>query len=330
MSGKNETAPNGGPTKATTQDDSSTKSVSVESVLPYLNGVKPIKDGYMALCPFHGDTNASMKIWSNGGFKCFGCNEHGSLYHLARHLGVAVEKEGQKDTLKSFIPYLSKRLGINTLDVEKVAPRLNIRAKDGALTFPIVSPSDEFIAYVTHKPGDNVKYRLPEGVNPKGNLYGLDLALHVIKLNRLEEGIKGIRGNILLTEGCFDALGCLAHGIPAAAIMGGLNASEEAITEIYKGLFNAGFDRVVLCFDSDNAGRKFTLDYMRYFLSRPQIWTDVILLPEGFKDVNEGLQEEGPAFFEKLAPLPPIEAFLILEGIEEEIERGGLKGITRL
>ena len=163
MTEKNETAQNGGPTKATSQSDSSI----LEKVLPYLEGVKPAKDGYMALCPFHNDTNASMKIWSNGGFKCFGCNEHGSIYHLARHLGVAVEKEGQKDALKSFIPYLSKRLGINTLDVSKVAPRLNIRGKNGGLDFSIVSPSDEFIAYVAHKPGDSVKYRQPEGANLK-------------------------------------------------------------------------------------------------------------------------------------------------------------------
>lgn len=319
MRGKNETAHDGGPTNATTQSDSSI----LDKVLSCLKGVKKTKDGYMALCPFHDDHNPSLMVFENGGFYCYGCDARGSIKHLARHLGIVVESDGQKDALKSFLPYLSKRLGINTRDVEKVAPRLNIRAKNGALTFDVVTAKDEYIGSVRHKPGDSrAKYELPAGVSMKGQLFGLDLALNAIKINRIKGIEKGLESNVLLTEGYFDALGFLAHDIPAAAIMGGLNSSEESIRKIYKTLFDSGFDRVVLCFDSDNTGQKFTLDYLRYFLSRPEIWTNVISLPDGFKDINEGLQQDGPAFFEKLTLLPPVDSFLILENIEKEIEKG--------
>jgi hypothetical protein len=326
---KNETAPNGGPIQNETHNkDLNTPDVTLDTVLSSLSEVKKVKGGYTALCPFHDDHNPSLMVFENGGFYCRACQEKGTLYYLARHLGIAgASDKAQKHSLNAFREYLSKRLGIDPQDVEKVAPRLNIRAKNNALAFSIVSPSGGFIAYVTHKPGDNVKYRLPEGANLKGNLYGLDVALNAIKINYLEESIKGIKGNILLCEGYFDALGCLAHGIPAAATMGGLNGSEEAIRKIYSNLLEAGISRVVLCFDSDNAGRKFTLDYMKYFLSRPGIWTDVILLPEEYKDINEGLQQEGEAYFTKLElyKLEPVHAFIELERLEEEIEKGGFE-----
>jgi len=325
---KNETAPNGGPTKETHNKDLNTPDVTLDGILSSLSEVKKVKGGYTALCPFHDDHNPSLMIFENGGFYCRACQEKGTLYYLARHLGIAdASDKAQKYSLNAFREYLSKRLGIDPQDVEKVAPRLNIRTKNGVLAFSIVSPSDEFITYVTHKPSDNVKYRLPEGVNLKGNLYGLDLALNAIKINYLEESIKGIKGNILLCEGYFDALGCLAHGIPAAATMGGLNGSEEAIKKVYSNLSEAGISRVVLCFDSDAPGRKFTLDYMKYFLSRPGIWTDVILLSEEYKDINEGLQQEGKAYFTKLElfKLEPVHAFIELERLEEEIEKGGFE-----
>jgi len=65
---------------------------------------------------------------------------------------------------------------------------------------------------------------------------------------------------------------------------------------------------------------------MKHFLSRAAIWTDVIVLEE-YKDINEGLQKEGIAFFEKLESYKtdPIEAFIELEGIEGEIEKGGFE-----
>ena len=336
---KNEAAPLGGPARNVKPDlsNSSTSDALLESVLSSLSGVKKVKDGHIALCPFHADHNPSLMVFDNGGFYCRACKERGTLYRLAKHLGIETgnDKE-EKHSLNAFREYLSKRLGIETLDVEKVASRLDIRANGRGLSFVLAMPPSRFIGFVNHNPGDKeVKYRLPsreylqQNANLddlKGTIFGLDLALNVVKVNHLEERIKGIQGNILLTEGFFDALGCLAHGIPAAAIMGGLNGSEEGIRRVYNALFDAGISRVVLCFDNDSAGRKFTVDYMKHFLSRAAIWTDVIVLEE-YKDINEGLQKEGIAFFEKLESYKtdPIEAFIELEGIEGEIEKGGFE-----
>jgi len=152
---KNETAPNGGPIQNETHNkDLNTPDVTLDTVLSSLSEVKKVKGGYTALCPFHDDHNPSLMVFENGGFYCRACQEKGTLYYLARHLGIAdASDKAQKHSLNAFREYLSKRLGIDPQDVEKVAPRLNIRAKNNALAFYIVSPSGGFISYVTHKPG---------------------------------------------------------------------------------------------------------------------------------------------------------------------------------
>ena len=337
---KNETAPNGGPIQNETHNkDLNTPDVTLDGILSSLSEVKKVKGGYTALCPFHDDHNPSLMVFENGGFYCRACQEKGTLYYLARHLGIAdASDKAQKYSLNAFREYLSKRLGIDPQDVEKVASRLNIRAKNNELHLLLTMPPNKLVGHITHDPKDKkAKYRLPSkqyldrvGITDlKGTLYGLDLALNAYKVNKLDERIKGLASSILLTEGIFDALGCLAQQetIAAAATMGGLNGSEEAIRKVYSNLLEAGISRVVLCFDSDSSGRKFTLDYMKYFLSRPGIWTDVILLPEEYKDINEGLQQEGKAYFTKLElyKLEPVHAFIELERLEEEIEKGGFE-----
>lgn len=336
MSEKRETAPNGGPAKEKASIDSSTSSTLLDKIRSSLSQVKAVSGGFTAICPFHVDHNPSLMIFENGGFYCRACGERGSHFRLAERLEIetGIEKT-KKEALDPFGEYLSKRLGVEPSEVEKVASQLNIKAKNGKLSFMIAMPSSRFIGYVTHKPGGDPKYLAPsreylqkwaEIDSLKGVLFGLDLALNSKMINRVEEIEPSIKSNLFLVEGYFNALGLLAHGYPAAATMGGVNDSEEAIRKVYKNLFEAGISRVVLCFDNDERGRKYTLDYMKYFSSRPEILTDVILL-ENYKDINDGLQKEGTDFFTKLQlyKLEPVHAFIKLERLEEGIEKGGFE-----
>lgn len=336
MSEKNETAPGGGPTKETVSIDSSTSKVILNKILASLSNVKKVKGGYTALCPFHDDHNPSLMVFDDYGFCCLAshCGEKGTHYRLAEKLGIETGAERwQEQSLNAFRDHLSKRLAIDPLDVDKIASRLNIRVKNDRPAFSLASPSGQLIGYAVDTQGGDPRYLLPNREqlkkyanldDLKGTLFGLDLALNIVKANGLDKKIKDIQAHLLLVEGYYDALGCLAHGIPAAATMGGLNGSEEAIEKVYNNLFEAGISHVVLCFDNDDSGYKFTLDYMKYFLSRSLIWTDIFLL-KGHKDINEGLQEEGTDFFTKLRlyKVEHMEAFLKLENIDEEIEKGG-------
>ena len=331
MSEKKETAPNGGPISESSQTNFSTSSVLLDKIRSSLSQVKAVSGGFTAICPFHDDHKPSLMVFENGGFYCRSCKERGNHFRLAEKLGIETEIEkAKKKSLGSFRAYLSKRLGVEPSEVEKVASQLNIRAKNGKLSFMIAMPPSRFIGYATHSPGKDPKYLAPSkeylqkwaGIDTlKGVLFGFDLALNSFAVNSEAEKTPSIKSNLFLVEGYFDALGCLAHRIPAAAIMGAPNDSEEAIRKVYKNLFEAGISHVVLCFDNDDMGRKYTLDYMKYFSSRPEILTDVILLDD-YKDINDGLQAEGKDYFTKLELYSPMEAFIELGAIEKEIEKG--------
>lgn len=331
MSEKKETAPNGGPISESSQTNFSTSSVLLDKIRSSLSQVKTVSGGFTAICPFHDDHKPSLMVFENGGFYCRSCGERGNHFRLAERLGIetGIEK-AKKESLDSFRAYLSKRLGVEPSEVEKVASQLNIRAKNGKLSFMIAMPPSRFIGYATHNPGKDPKYLAPSkeylqkwaGIDTlKGVLFGFDLALNSFAVNSVAEKLPSIKSNLFLVEGYFDALGLLTHGYPAAAIMGAPNDSEEAIRRVYKNLCEAKISHVVLCFDNDEGGRKYTLDYMKYFSSRPEILTDVILL-ENYKDINDGLQAEGKDLFTKLELYSPMEAFIELEAIEKEIEKG--------
>jgi hypothetical protein len=55
--------------------------------VPRLTG-RPIDRGGYAQCPVHGsDTAPSLKVYSDGGWKCYGCGVGGRIYQLAALLG---------------------------------------------------------------------------------------------------------------------------------------------------------------------------------------------------------------------------------------------------
>lgn len=72
----------------------------------YVGSIKKIGKSYMALCPFHPDTNPSMKIDPERGFfYCFGCNAKGRLNDfldkLKKECGVEVDTEDYGNTKRS-------------------------------------------------------------------------------------------------------------------------------------------------------------------------------------------------------------------------------------
>ena len=46
--------------------------------------IKKVSGGYMALCPFHDDSNPSLSIKSDGQFQCFGCSKKGNAISFAK------------------------------------------------------------------------------------------------------------------------------------------------------------------------------------------------------------------------------------------------------
>jgi len=293
-------------------------STMLDKILDHLDRVEKTKEGYTALCPFHDDHNPSLVVFDNGGFYCRACGERGTHRRLAQHFGI-VKGEEEKHIGK-FKDYLKERLQIPDEVFYQKIRQLNIYCDQEYIKLPLISPQNEFLGYIKHKPSG--KYLNPSKAKIKGVLFGLDIALNLYNVQRIEKKAKKeISSSIYLTEGPFDALGMLAQGIPAAAILGSANNNPKLV---YETLLNKGITHVVLAFDNDEQGFEFTRLYMNYFVTRPEIQTDIFLYT-GYKDLNEILQEEGPEEFEEyIKPrlYKPMETFLNLDETIEAIEQG--------
>lgn len=65
--------------------------VCVQDVLPRLHKAKRNGDkGYMALCPYHGDTERSLHVGPGNGYHCYGCGKSGTLRELYKYLGGVI------------------------------------------------------------------------------------------------------------------------------------------------------------------------------------------------------------------------------------------------
>lgn len=89
--------------------------------------------------------------------------------------------------------------------------------------------------------------------------------------------------NLYIAEGCFDALACDQSGFPVLASMGGYFGKEmlRSVISICK-----NFKSVVLTFDSDDAGRKFTRDFGNILFSHKIPFT-VAEIPAKYKDIAD-------------------------------------------
>lgn len=89
------------------------------------NGVKVNRHGF-AVCPLHGDTDASLKVYGGGrGWVCYGCHKGGDVINLARELygigfkdalqrinqdfGLGLDIDGEVDQLKA-LKWAQKRI----------------------------------------------------------------------------------------------------------------------------------------------------------------------------------------------------------------------------
>jgi len=304
-----------------------TTSELLKEILSKLDDVKRVKDGFMARCVFHAEHTPSLHIFENGGFYCFGCGESGGIYRLAEEVGIEVKPQATRNEIEHFKGYIAKRLGITPDEVLKASQALGIYADDtNSLKLRLSSPDGRFLFFIKHHIDREPKYQFPEGAGPKGKLFGLDRALSLEKIYRARLGkvdlskdnLRKLKENIILVEGYFDALCLLWQGIPAAATMGGANRDPKLV---HKLLARHGIKNVVLAFDNDDTGRDFSRDYLKYFVSRPEIYPRVCFI-EGYKDINDGVKEEGIKFLDKINPVSPLDAFVKLYNIQERLKQG--------
>ena len=86
--------------------------VSCRAFAEGVMGIKPDQKGF-AVCPFHGDRDASFKIYDGGGrgWTCFGCHRGGDVINLAREWYGVGFQEALKNIDRDFALKLCDNAG---------------------------------------------------------------------------------------------------------------------------------------------------------------------------------------------------------------------------
>lgn len=152
------------------------------------------------------------------------------------------------------------------------------------LVFPIRDERGEVIAFGARALGDDVPKYLnsPEtSVYHKGSaLFGIDLARAPMHTKRVA----------LVVEGYFDVMAAHLAGVPNTVASSGTALTREQVR-----VLSRHADSVVLCFDSDDAGRVAASRAVDV-VAAEGLPARICLLPDGFKDPDD-LVRHSPALF---------------------------------
>ena len=203
------------------------------------NAKGPKRNGWwQSCCPFHDDENPSFGFTEEG-FKCQGCGEHGHINTLAEHLGIEVQStngRGAQLTADDADRLLHNR-GLRAGTIQRF--RIESDVQRQAWRFPM---GNGRAFKLKRFDGEKPKCKWdPPGSSGGAEVYGLPGALKIDP------------DDVLLVEGEPDVWICQQAGLPAVSFTAGAETVPGAgVTK----LVQAGVQRVRVVYDLDEAGKK--------------------------------------------------------------------------
>lgn len=197
----------------------------------------PKRNGWWeACCPFHDDKNPSFGFTEEG-FKCQGCGEHGHINKLAEHLGIEVRSTNGRGAQ------------LTTDDADRLLHNRGLRAET-IQRFCIESDVQRQVWRFPMGNGRAFKLKRFDGEKPKckwdppgsaggAELYGLPGALKIDP------------DDVLLVEGEPDVWICQQAGLPAVSFTAGAETVPDA--GVLK-LIQVGVQQVRVIYDRDEPG----------------------------------------------------------------------------
>ena len=274
----------------------------------------------MGLCPFHSEKHPSFCVDPEKQlFYCHGCGAGGDVFNfvmklhnysfhealtfLAEKAGIREIEDERLKFLKQLQTlfrktlllsqkakiYLTKRkitpekaehfgMGLapkNLLQILKEKNQLLqaqmsgfknenfIRLLQGRLTLPFYDRCGNLVGFAAR----TLNNQAPKYINTEETEFFKKKNL-LFGLNFLKQ-----REKVYIVEGYFDCISCLINGIPSVA------AGSTSLTTHQAKLLK-GFDRVVVAFDGDHAGKKATMRAFKILVAA-DIYPHAIFLPEG-------------------------------------------------
>jgi len=272
-----------------------------------LSNFRRTSSGISVPCPFHADGHEqhnSCFITDEGIYHCFTCNSAGTfLKFVAGCFGSS--EDYAKNWLTSNFPATKEE--VVSIGEDIIIPRKQVKILQQPKQKVVDnSPLDGYQSWCPYLGQRKLSRAVCEKFNVKydpkyrqvifpcydnnGNLITMprrnidtkvfyldkDLekplyCMHYIKQKNIQQ--------CMIVEGPIDCLTCWTNGVPAIATMG--SVTEEQIQKLNKSNINI----LYLCFDNDDAGRKFAAR-VKSKLNR-RILTIDVNLPKNRKDVND-------------------------------------------
>lgn len=298
----------------------------------YLNVQSTSGPEFLALCPYHDDTNPSFQFNVESGlFICFSCGASGSIRALERRFGITHRSVGvgldvlyrklndlehpprprsapREESLTQFripTPYWEKKRGL-TRETQKMFD-LGYDIANDAVTMPVRSTGGDLLGVMRRflDPEAWPRYKYPKGFHKREHLFGAWLVAE-------DESVT----SVALTEGAIDAMWLWQCGYPAMAIYG------SSISDVQiRMLQSLGIRKLSLFFDNDRAGQRIVrqccgwkhnerrgtwekrpeLDLRRKFVVETVDWTG---LPKRCKDANTLSEAQVKLLMRTAIPLP--------------------------
>ena len=245
--------------------------------------------------------------------------ERGVSGEVARRFGIGYAPDGWQSLAAAVTDYSAPELQLAGLVIKNEQGRLYDRFRERVM-FPIVNQKGEVIAFGGRVLGGGEPKYLNSPETPlfeKGReLFGLPQARAAIR----------DRDTVLVVEGYMDVVALAEHGIGnAVATLG----TATTATQVQKLLRQA--DRVVFCFDGDDAGRKAAWRALENSLEvlPEQKSIGFVLLPQGEDPDSRVRARGGDAFLRLIDEATPLSDFLLRE-LARPCDLGSAEGRARL
>lgn len=234
---------------------------------------KELGDSTFVSCPYHSERTPSGRVFHSpstrnpGYFKCYGCGQRASWDELAPRLGLRpytyakpqeldarpavreIEEEDAQTFSHSPLPKSKRWRGVSTDLLIDIGCTLISQYSEKFIYMPVNVLNEErgFIRARLQKVADKPSYLNKSGKwSESYGLFPYDFSINLMRESELT--------TLVLVEGPRDALRLLANDIPACAILGTQSWAKRKgqLIEI------AGVQKVVTCFDGDDAGMEAT------------------------------------------------------------------------
>ena len=257
------------------------------ATLPVVDFSKP--DQALILCPFHDDTNPSLDVSlinipgkvSTGGYNCWSCHSHGGWNKLAEKLGLEEWAYKKYENLPDN-PFLQLQADFKQLDKLQTFKAYQRPPTDGPWEGSWRGLSDKFLKSVG---GESYWDKIAEEYRLWLPLHDLKQKLvgHIAARNEISDipnkykylNSEGFPAQkywyclnyerapkwVVIVEGPYDCLRFRMHGIPAIAVLGLGQLTDQKILQI----LSQGCTRVLLALDADQHGRESTPEYAEKF-----------------------------------------------------------------